>query len=133
MSKSRSISIDVDLGDFDDDDIVGEIIDRDLVAEVLQAAGHVQKEKDAKKPIKSSDIATDALGHLMCRRHATAKADLDRLITTFVPPEVWAAHQALVNGDAALAICELERHINPSPAATISLVEYQKLHAKAVP
>lgn len=105
MSRSRSISIDVDLDEFEDDDLVGEVIDRELVDDVLKAAGRIQK--DDKKPAKPRDAAADVLGHLMCRRHAAARSDLDRLIATFVPPEIWAAYQAIVDGNAALAICEI--------------------------
>lgn len=112
MSRHVSTYVEVDIGEFDDDDLVAEVIDRDLVTDVLKAAGRLPQE-DA-KPMKPNEIAIDVISHLMCRRATMALCELDRLVAAFVPPQVLAARDALASGHASVAICELERFVDPS-------------------
>ena len=125
---NHSVSIDVDIIEFDDDAIVDACVDRGLVDAVLKESGRVNK--DEKMPTKPRDIAADVLSHLMCKRASVARAEIDRLIAAFVPAEILAAREAIAAGDTSLAICELEHYVSPSLAATIDDVNYgQLLHA----
>ncbi len=130
MSRTISAYIDIDLHEFDDADIVAEIIDRDLVTDVLVAAGRIAGVAEPPPPPAPRDLAADVLSHLMCRRLGVAVAEIDRLIAAFVPPAILAAREAVADGDTPLAICELERYIAPSLAATIDTASFEALRRK---
>ena len=77
MAKYRSISVDVDIDidDFEDDELIAEIIDRHLVDAVLKRVGRV-----VDKPTQPREHAEDALSHMMCRRPSAALHAIDRAI-----------------------------------------------------
>lgn len=119
MAKYRSITVDIDIDDFEDDDLIAEIIDRHLVDAVLKRVGRI-----VDKPASPREHAVDALSHMMCRRPSAALHAIDTAIAAFVPVELLAARDALREGEMARAICEIEHYISPALSATIDPVNY---------
>lgn len=109
--RTRCVEVDVDLDDWDDEDILEEAVRRKLVPK--------PPDKTAKEAIVDPRaLAVEVQDHLNCRRYGTAAVRLRELLGLFVPPQLIAALEALNQNDTLSAICELDRYIEPSPAAT---------------
>lgn len=116
---STSISVDVDLSEFDDDAIVQEAVDRDLAGKVAAvAAGKSIDEAEEKSGIDTKAIAGSVMSYLVCKRPHKAAEQMRELLAAFVPPDIVDAADALREGRVADAIGCLDRFIEPSPAAT---------------
>lgn len=116
----HSVSVDVDIDEFDDEAIVDQVIARNLVADVLRA--QAGKSEDDEKPEKTIEpvetILADAQEHLIGRRADKARDALRRAIAQFVPAAIVEAIDHIDAGRLNAAICEIERFCHPSPAAT---------------
>lgn len=112
----RSVSVDVDITEFDDDAIIDEAIRRDLTKDIVRQAAGEPEEKTVETDPKQ--LAGDVLNHLMCRRPERASLALQSLIAMFVPEEIVAAAEAMHAGRMHDVISELDRYIDPSPART---------------
>lgn len=122
---SRSVSIDVDIDEFDDDTLVEEVVRRKLGSDVLEAvrAGEEKPETKSKRTDPRT-LAGDVEAHLMAGRVDRARAAMNTLLAAFVPPEIVAAHEALSSGDVSQAICDLDDFLQPAPSATITSAEF---------
>lgn len=104
-----SRSIEVELSDFDDDDIIEEIMDRGLAHKVFAS-------EDA--PALLQDVVKAALADLMANRTASAEAVIQDAIKAYLPPQLWAAWIAIRDGRRNDAICELDDILEPGPSAS---------------
>jgi len=100
-----SVSIDVDLEEFSDSDLVQEVIDRKLVDDVIEASGRRRKVADTRT------LVTDAYGDLMSRRTAAAAAELRAAIGALVPADLLDAYEAILAGRRDDAICRLDAYL----------------------
>lgn len=117
---TTTVDVDVYLEDFSDEDLVDEVVRRKLIAEVIAQAGG----KD--KPTEIRDVATDALQELLGGRGSRAMADINKLIAMIVPAEILAARDAIAAGRSSDAICEIDRFIAPTPAASAQLWDIKR-------
>ena len=77
---------------------------------------------------KPADLIKDALSDLMTRRTARAIDTMKEAIAQLVPAGLLAAYEAALQGNTASAICELERAIKPSEAATAKTLPVRNVH-----
>lgn len=132
----HSVSVDVDIAEFDDDAIVEEVVRRKLVPDVLRAhSGQTSTDDESKAKARKmaetvEQIVGDAQEHLMARRHAKARETLRRALAMFVPVEIVEAIDHVDEGRLNAAICEIERFLHPSPAVTVTT--YPKAAPSAV-
>lgn len=108
------IEIDIEeyLDEVDDSTIVEEFISRGL--SLKNAEVSVDK-----------DLASDALGYLMARRHDRAVDAIRAVIAAIIPEHLLAAYEAAKEGRYSDAICELDHVIEPSPAATAKQLPFR--------
>ncbi len=120
----RTVTVEVKI---DPDDVIDEISDERLLEECrdreLIGAGDVVGLTGTDK-----QAAEEVLADLFARRHGSAVDRLRSLLATHLPPGLFAAYEAMLAHDHSRAICELDRSIDPSPAATIAT-----LPARATP
>lgn len=118
-----SVSIDVDIDEFDDRAIIEAAVDRELVEEIVAAAkldaGQPPTKQDSQQARDMRTYASDAQAELMRRRPGRALELIEAAIAVRVPERVMAAWRALRDGDSGLAICELERFISPGMDPTV--------------
>lgn len=103
--------VEVELCDFDDDEIVKYVVRRRLVQQVLDADAAQQAKKQQPKPVVR-DIAADAYADLMARRLGIAAASLRSTIEMTVPADLFAAYEAARDGLRDEAICRLDAYLH---------------------
>lgn len=109
---SKTIDVDIDLDDFSDED--------DELKSRKREALSFEVEKELRDV---RDLAADVQSWLMVKRRDRARAAMDALFASVLPAHVIAADEALREGRASDAICELEHLISPSPATTATSLE----------
>ncbi|MFZ4807520.1 MAG: hypothetical protein ACOYLQ_09705 [Hyphomicrobiaceae bacterium] len=114
MPASITSYIDVGIDEFEDDELIEEIRRRGLVvSHVAPAAGD-----DKPEPVDVRKAAIDVMEGLLAKQYRRADAALEALLAAILPPQLVAAAAAMREGRHSDAICELDRLIEPSPAAT---------------
>lgn len=113
-SRERYVYVDVDLDDFSDEDLLLECKARGM----LLAARPSDDEDDARSNQKLDDVISDAMGAIMRKRFDEAEKIVADLIEAVVGPRLLMAYAALRDGHASDALCHLDSHIRPPPAAT---------------
>ena len=108
----RTVSVEVCLSEFSDEEIIDEVRDRQLEAQVNLPQGAEAKEIDVR------EHAGDVQRLLMTRRHDKATAAMQDLMSNLLPPALVAAFVAMTDGRYAEAICDLDDFMEPSPAVT---------------
>lgn len=103
--------IEVDLEDFDDDEIVDYVVRNWLVQRVLDADAERQHKKTKPNPVVR-DIAADAYADLMAHRLAVAAGRLRAVIEMTVPADLFAAYEAAREGRRDDAICRLDAYLH---------------------
>lgn len=108
MVRRRFHEVCIDLDDFTDDEIRDEFKMRGLS---LMNEG----------PIDQRDLVAAAMSDIMGKRVDRAETLLRDLIEAQVGPHLLDAFRAITDGDASLALCHLDRHIDPAPSAAIGV------------
>lgn len=103
--------VEVELCDFDDDEIVKYVVQRRLVQKVLDADAAQQTKKPPRKLV-AEDIAADAYHDLMARRLGRAADALRYTIEMTVPADLFAAYEAARDGRRDDAICRLDAYLH---------------------
>lgn len=117
----RSVEVNVCISDFDDDAIIDAVILRGLVSDVTTAVAEDAGAKPAAM-VEPKLIAADAICHLIGKRPERAGADMRKLLESFVPPDVIDAYEAVTAGRTNDAIAFLDRYIEPTKAATATVL-----------
>jgi hypothetical protein len=122
-----SRSVEVSLSDFFDDDLIDEVCDRDLVDEVVAERNRRSNKgiDPSRDKIDTRTLCGDALGDIFRKRPHDARDAVLRAIES-VAPYLGDALLALAEGRTADAICALNAHIEPSPAATATLADVRR-------
>lgn len=109
-----TVNIDVKdvMDDLSDGDLLDEVQRRKL--SIPNQSGHGQ--------LSTTDIARDALWHLIGHRRDQALASLQDLIASYVPREVLDAYELAQADKLSSAICALDRFIEPGPSATATML-----------
>lgn len=129
---SRTVSVDVDIDEFDDDTLIEEVVSRNLVPDVLAALRAGEWKPDTKpKSIDPKTLAGDVEAHLMAGRVEHARAAMHALLAAFVPPEIVAAADAMAAGDVSQALCDLGDFVQPALSATITTDDFRIRFAAA--
>jgi hypothetical protein len=105
------MSVEIELDDFDEDEIIAHVVKRRLVQQVLEADAVRQNQKHKPKPVVR-DIAADAYADLMARRLGIAAAALRTTIEMTVPADLFAAYEAARDGQRDEAICRLDDYLH---------------------
>lgn len=108
-----TVQIDVDIDEFDDRDIVKEVIRRKLVDYVMREDA---KRRNAPLPPERADVrsaASDAYHSLMARRYATAAEMLRQAIGDLIGTDLLEAYEAARDGHRDRAICALDKVLEP--------------------
>jgi len=125
VSYRGTVTVEVDLDDFSDDDIVAACVSRDLghhvAAAIEKAAGRKLSKSDA------GDHMRDALADLLSRRTDAALRSVHAAIDALLPPGLREAVTAIERGDRSTAICLLDGCLIPSPAATATNADVKRL------
>lgn len=102
--------VEVDLDDFEDEDLIEELRSRGVhIPDVEAAPGN---------RIDPRDAALDVISHLVCKRTVSARNAMRALMESLVPASIAAAAEAIHEGRLSDAICDLDDYVDPSPAAT---------------
>lgn len=109
------VYVDVDMDDFDDDEIVDAVIARKLQGKVFAKAVGARDERLELDPIEKAD---EIQALLAARHYGKAASEMMRFLHLLIPPQIAEAADHIRNGQYSAAICELERFSRPSPAAT---------------
>ncbi len=122
-----SRSVEVSLDDFFDDDLINEVCDRNLVDQVVAERNRRSNKgiDPSHDKIDTRTLCGDAIGDI-CRRRPDAARDTVLRAIESVAPYLGDALLALVEGRNADAICALNSHIEPSPAATATLADVRR-------
>lgn len=111
-SRERYVYVDVDLDDFSDEDLLLECKARGMLLAARPS------DDDARSNQKLDDVISDAMGAIMRKRLDEAETIVADLIEAVVGPRLLMAYAALRDGHASDALCHLDSHIRPPPAAT---------------
>jgi hypothetical protein len=103
-----TVSVEVDLSDFSDEDLLDEVNDRNLSL----ITGH------ADYGLSAEELLADAMADLMAGCRLQAIDTIRDIIAKAIPPHLFAAYEAAIAGKVSTAICELDHVLEPSPAAT---------------
>jgi len=118
----EEVEVEICLDDFTDEAIREEAEERGILA---CAGTSAASEAKFDPRTDASDIAQD----FMCRRVDRGTEALKDLIGKFVPPQLIAALEFARDGNFSAAVCELDRYVDPSPAATATTLPAKPLHA----
>lgn len=113
MGRTVCTYVEVGIDEFEDEELIAECQRRGLTVGLTPA--HPDDEPD---PIDLPKEASEIQRDLMTRWHQRAADGMQALLARIVPPQLLAAADAIREGRYADAICELDRLIEPSPAAT---------------
>ncbi len=112
---SFSISLAAVFDEISDDELAKEVVDRDIVDHVLEAAAENGKsKKNAPLPMRSA--LADVQGALLGRRVSDAEQQLAELIARALPDGVLQAYAAILRGRISEAVCEVDRAMDPPPS-----------------
>lgn len=105
-----SVTVEIDMNQFCDDEIVHEVIARELVRDVLKAS---RSSADHLLPHDETDVE-DAYAALMSRRMSEAARLLRDAIKTIVGDYLMEAYDAARDGQRDRAICALDKVLEPA-------------------
>jgi hypothetical protein len=116
MRRSISVEMEVDIDEFDDDVLLEEVRRRKLTCVLPEAHSDIEDEDDL-RPVDVKAAAMNIQSWLMTRRVDRARENMEKLLAAILPAGIAAADAAIREGRIGDAICELDRFIEPSPAA----------------
>jgi hypothetical protein len=128
MGRRHSYEIDVDLEDFDDDEIIDEVRLRGIEEKV-----RIVPPAPNEKPLKPQEVAAEVQSWLITRHYDKAEIAMQKLISAFVPPSVAAAYAAMRDGRIQDAICEIDDFIEPPKSATTKTLPIKQEQKKEMP
>lgn len=111
---TADIEVEVDLCEFDDEDIIDEVFDRGLVDEIIERA--TDAKISALSRVAINDAVRDAYSEAVGGRGYAALKEINRLLDQIVPPHPLSAKAALEGDNLAVAIIELDKALEPTKA-----------------
>ena len=116
--RRHTVEVDVDLEDFDDDELVAEVRLRKIEHKVYGAS-----KKEAPDP---EEAAKDLYSWIAVHRYDKAREASKALLAAFLPPEIIAAVEAIEAGRWMDATCELDDYLWPSPARDAAQLPFKE-------
>jgi hypothetical protein len=104
------VEVEVCITEFDDDALIDEVRARGLEAQVIV------KDEGA-KPVDVKQLVGDIQGYLCTKRYDKAYQRMETLMEALLPIELVKANRFMDAQCFSAAVCELDRFLEPSPAA----------------
>ncbi len=105
----RTVSVEVSLCEFSDDELVEEVRERGL-------QGRCHQHPETHEDVDAERLAADVQGSLMTKRYDRAMTEMRQLLAALLPPSVAAAFEAMKDGRYDEAICDLDDFMEPPPS-----------------